>query len=479
MSDPPDPSDIILGTARKPYPHPQFRLSKEEQSYHGLIWGSTGTGKSKFLQSLFLQHINKGNGVGLIDPHGDLSLGCLSHLVGQGFFKEPNAYDRLVYIEFGGDAAIPFNVLNTPHPPHTRAHNTLEALTRTWPELNNAPLFRVNFLASATALISNNLPITEMNRILLDDEFRKECLSAVDDPLVQQYFASYAKQGKGQAGSAIRRAFLLSFSPVSRNSLGQRGNVLEFRKLMDAGTSVIVNLGSITDPIIRRLFGSLIMVQIEQAALSRSNILPQQRTPWTCLVDEWPSIAAAQGGTLENVLTQARKYNLRLYLAAQSLAQVDSSRLAGALEQCRASVTFRLGNDSARMQAKNIATILPRDEETPSRSEQMQMWFQSLKELPPRDAFVKIHGQRLATRIRTLNVPDLAIHPKDLEKVRNRYRDLYHVPVQETGPLEHLDPAAIDMPEILSVEEMLRGTRSPLENFETFFGEANRDEADA
>ena len=45
-----------------------------------------------------------------------------------------------------------------------------------------------------------------------------------------------------QAGSALRRAHLLTFSPVLRQSLGQVDNQLNFRQLMDDGRSVLINL---------------------------------------------------------------------------------------------------------------------------------------------------------------------------------------------------------------------------------------------
>lgn len=480
--NPPDPADIILGTAHPPYPHPQFRLAPREQAFHGLIWGSTGTGKSKLLQSLFLQHLNKGRGVCLIDPHGDLSRGCLAYLTAKGFFKQEEAAEKLVYLDFGAGGPVPFNVLNTPHDPHTRALNALEALTRTWPDLQGAPLFRTLFLSAAMVLVENDLPLTELNHLLLDGDFRSQCLSAVSDPLVHQTFAFYDKHGKGQAGSTLRRAFLLSFSPVTRGSLGQTENVLNIRQLMDQGTSLIINLGSIADPITRRLFGSLVMVQIEQAALSRSNVPENRRRPWACLVDEWPVVAATQGQTLENVLTQTRKYNLRLYLAAQALAQVDSSRLSGALEQCRLSVSFRLGPDSARIQAKHIAMILPRSDEAPSRSEQMQLWVQALTDLPPRQAFVKVHGRKLPTRITTLNVPEPELDPLQLEAVLELYQKHYHAAPAVVSPLEReLSSSFTDTPalsEMMTVEETFRGAPSLLDDFGRFFGEPDDGHAD-
>jgi hypothetical protein len=57
-----------------------------------------------------------------------------------------------------------------------------------------------------------------------------------------------------------------------------------------------------------------LLVQIEQAALSRTDLSPGQRRPWTVLVDEWPAMAAS-AETLGSILDQTRKFGLRLYLA--------------------------------------------------------------------------------------------------------------------------------------------------------------------
>src|SRR5439155_6228667 len=113
--------------------------------------------------------------------------------------------------------------------------------------------------------------------------------------------------------------------------------------------------------------------------------------------------------TIGTILSQTRKFNLRLYLAAQSLAQVSSDRLTGALENCRLTIAFGLGRDSAETQAKHIGAADPFaiKEEAPTDSqhgqylsigEQFESWTQELQNLPPRVAFVKLHD-RPATRI--------------------------------------------------------------------------------
>src|ERR1700688_3457682 len=97
----PGAEDITLGTTAPPFPMPQLRLSPADQDHHATIWGRTGSGKSKLLQSIFLQHLNKGHGVGLIEPHHDLSFDTLSYLVAHDYFKDERAYERLVYLDWG------------------------------------------------------------------------------------------------------------------------------------------------------------------------------------------------------------------------------------------------------------------------------------------------------------------------------------------------------------------------------------------
>src|SRR5713101_584956 len=314
--------DIVLGTTAFPFPIPQLKLSLREQ-IHAVVWGKAGSGKSRLLESVFIQGLNKKHGVGLVEPHHDLSFDTLVYLISKGFFDNDAAFDRLIYIDWGNGSYVPFNILadDGRTDDYTRALNALEGMLRVWPELTDAPMFQTLFLSCAMVLIDNNLPITFIYQLLTDADFRGSCLAKVKDPLIHQTFQHFDKLGRDQAalsGSLVRRAFLLSFSPYARNTLGQADNWLSFRKWMDEGKSFIINLGNINDAETRKLIGAMVMVQIEQAALSRTDIPPSERTPCTLLVDEWPSFAA-QEKTISAVLSQSRKFGLRLWLAAQNL----------------------------------------------------------------------------------------------------------------------------------------------------------------
>jgi len=457
---------IDLGTTIPLLGFPRVSLSPKQQHYHATIWGKSGQGKSKQLQSMFLQHYAKGHGVGLVEPHHDLSFDILTSLVAQGHFRRKGTgFERLVYIDWGNGAYVPFNILadDGRTDAHSRSLNALEGMLRVWPSLSEAPMFQELFLASILTLIANNLPITSIYRLLSDTEFRRGCLVKISDQLVLNVFASFDKLGRDQvheAGSTLRRAFLLGFSPVARYTLGQTQNWLPFRKWMDEGTSFIINLGNVNDQQTKKLLGAMLMVQIEQAALSRTDIPPSQRRHFTLMVDEWPSFAA-QDDTIGTILSQARKFNLTLYLAAQSLSQVSSSRLTGALENCRLTMVFGLGRDSAEIQAKQIgyadAMRIKEEQFTPTQHnqylsilEQFEGWTQELQNLSPRTCYVKLPDKQ-AVRVRTPHVPERKVNKHELAAVLARYREMYQrgkaeteVGASEGGPVNLAGAASVE-----------------------------------
>jgi hypothetical protein len=265
----------------------------------------------------------------------------------------------------------------------------------------------------------------------------------VTDSLIHLTFKNYYERlGRDQAqaaGSTLRRAFLISYSPVIRNALGQPDNWLDFRTIMNSGKSIIISLGGLEDET-KRLIGAMLMVAIEQAALSRTNIA--ERRPFTLLVDEWGSFAA-QDRTIATILSQCRKFALRLYLAAQSLSQVSTPRISGALENCRLMIAFALGRASAEIQAKQIGFADPfAIKEEPqvdtqhsqylSILDQFEAWNQELMNLPTRCCYVKMQGKE-AVKITSLKVRQPKVEQKELAAVLGEYRNRYQRSEQEAA----------------------------------------------
>jgi hypothetical protein len=437
------PSDIVLGSTLRfiNLPLTQVRLSTHEQKYHAAIFGRSGSGKSKLLQGVFLQHVFKKHGVGVLEPHHDLSFDCLTSLVASGFYKREGAYKRVIYIDWANGSYVPFNILKSKAEPHTIAANILDAFHRVWPALGEgaAPAFDNIIKRGIRVLLANDLPLTKLERLVIDHAWRAELLKKVTDDGVLTYWNTFFDQlndnnKMDEIKSTLRRLSLLTDNPLLKLTLGQPENALDFRQIMDQGKAIIINLGNVGDQESRKLIGALLMIQIEQAALSRTDLLPNERTPFTLLVDEWPAFAAQQD-TISHILSQCRKFNLRLYLAAQSLSQVDSSRLVGALENCKLQIAFGLGRDSAETQARHIGDVDPfliKEEQLTEHqhnafmavNEQFESWTSELQNLKPRQAYIKLEG-RHAVKVRTQSIREPRLKSEELGEVLSTYKSLY------------------------------------------------------
>ena len=406
---------------------------------HAMVVGQSGSGKSRLLQHRFVKGLERGEAMGMIDPHHDLAYDTLTDLISKGYFQNDDAFENLIYLDFGNDSFVPFNILAGNKSNYASvALNALEGMKRCWPELEHAPLFARIFLSAVTVLIFNNLPITYLYRLLDSEEkdFRQRMLANVPVPLVHQAFHSYEKLGAKQveaAASTLTRAFLLTFSPLSYLSLSQP-ECLDFRTIMDGGKSFIINLGNVSDFETRQLLGAWLLVLIEQAALSRTNQSPGQRVPTTVLVDEWASFSPP-AKTISGILSQARKFNLRIWLACQSIAQIESAQLLGAMENCRLSIAFGLGRSSAEAQSKHVAQIDPyaiKEEGLTEHQhaqyltvlEQFESVTQGLQNQDVSVFHMKIRNKPVV-QAKTVNVPRAKVPHEEIQRVLDKYKATY------------------------------------------------------
>ncbi len=55
----------------------KFGIKRKDRRSHMYVIGKTGTGKSTLIKNLIIQDLEKGDGLALLDPHGDLVEGIL------------------------------------------------------------------------------------------------------------------------------------------------------------------------------------------------------------------------------------------------------------------------------------------------------------------------------------------------------------------------------------------------------------------
>ena len=286
---------LILGKTGPFWFFPSYRMLERTRATHMLVVGITGKGKSKLLEACAFQDVVHGRGCAIIDPHSDLADDLLRYLVS---WRKQNARttrrfaqlvtpQRLVYVNPSRrDWIIPFNVLASPGDPYTVAQNVIEAFRRTWPEtLREAPHFTNVMLNSLLVLITHRLTLCELPRLLLDRDFRQGLLERVEDPLVVSFFQERYDRWRDPAlrESTLNKVTAFTLNPVLRQMLGASENRLDFRSFMDRQQVLIIDLGD-CDGETRRLLGSLILVGLENAALSRKGLDPAARPAPVC----WP-----------------------------------------------------------------------------------------------------------------------------------------------------------------------------------------------
>src|SRR4051812_19040309 len=116
---------IILGTFGPPLCRIPVHLGVADLTSHVHITGATNSGKSRLLAHLALSLISKGEGVTMLDPHGDAARLVMARLIAAGFFADDEAYDRLTYLDLPAASRVgrysAFNILEQPFDTPTTA----------------------------------------------------------------------------------------------------------------------------------------------------------------------------------------------------------------------------------------------------------------------------------------------------------------------------------------------------------------------
>jgi hypothetical protein len=241
--------------------------------------------------------------------------------------------------------------------------------------------------------------------------------------------------------------FHITFSPVLRNTLGQKENTLNMRRILDSGISCIFNLGGLDDQS-KRLLGGALLVNIEQAFLSRADIDPQLRKPAHVIIDEFPVFSSHSEQSFAVILEQVRKYKGTLYLAHQTQSQL-SSGMAGSLQNA-VSINMKSGyTDSSTLVQQfyrprveesegffdgllQAVGVVPEKErsvfaevETPNQAKYL---FETLKR---QEAIVTLNG--VSTLIKTNTIPSVKVDPRTLAEIENTYATKLLTPLSHIG----------------------------------------------
>jgi excisionase family DNA binding protein len=333
------------------------KIADEDRATHFYVIGATGTGKTKFLEFLISQDIRKGNGFGVIDPHGDLIEDIKGFLTGS--YREDQDHtllsEKVVLIDPTDlDFTVTFNPLeklpNISVP--EQVGELISAFKKIWSDswgVRMEDLMRNSLIA----LGESEFSLCEIPAFLTKRVFRKGVLEKVSHPITQDYFKRFdTMTDRGQITwiEPVMNKINAFFSDDRiRQMFSSPKSSFNLRQVMDQKKILLINLNKGKLKGSSDLLGSLLMAKIQMAAFSRSDIPQAKRTPFYLYIDEFQDFASE---SFSVILSEARKYGLSIIMAHQTLSQISTELRSLILGNAGIQVYFRINRHDAQLLAK-------------------------------------------------------------------------------------------------------------------------------
>jgi hypothetical protein len=345
---------LILGETTYRNKRKRFGIKPADRRRPLYVLGKTGSGKSAFLLNCIVQDIRFGNGVVVIDPHGDLAEQVLDHI-------PSHRVNETIYFN-PADRAFPiaFNVLHNADPTqrHLVASGVVQAFKKIWGE-SWGPRLEYVFRNALLALLEQpGHSLLGIPRLLTDDRYRRRVLRSVRDPMVRQFweveYEAYPKVFRTETISPIQNKvgqFLMN--PLTRNILGQTKTKFDLLKVMDNNGILLVNLSKgLIGEDAASLLGALMISQLYLAALRRTRVVEAKRKDVFLYIDEASFVQTAD---LAAMLAEARKYRLNIAgMAHQYTSQLSHEVISAIFGNVGTLIAFTCGSEDAQLLAQEF-----------------------------------------------------------------------------------------------------------------------------
>lgn len=318
----------------------------EDRRRHAYIIGKTGTGKSVLLEDMAIQDIKAGHGVCVIDPHGDLIDNIIK-------FIPPERAEDVIYFD-PSDVERPMGLNLLEAKTEDQKHFLTTAIINLMYKLYDpqrtgiiGPRFEHAVRnAMLTVMSDPGATFIEIVRVLTDPKYVQELLPKVQDPIVRRYWTDQIAQTSDFHKSEVLDYIVSKFgrfvtNKTMRNIIGQSVSAFDFRRVMDDGKILLINLskGKLGEEN-SSFLGLVIIPKILVAAMSRQELPEEKRRDFFLYVDEFQNFATPDFAT---ILSEARKYHLNLTVANQFIGQMDEEVKNAVFGNVGSLISFRVG----------------------------------------------------------------------------------------------------------------------------------------
>ena len=394
----------------------KFGIKRADRRQHMYVIGKTGVGKTGFLKNMALQDINNGQGLAIIDPHGEFVEEILDSV-------PPHRINDVVYFN-PADMNFPvsFNIMDVPDPryKHLIASGLIGIFTKIWANVWSA---RMEYILANCILALLDTPGTTLlgiPRMLVDRDYRQKIINNLKDPVVKSFWVNeyeewesrYRNEAIAPVQNKVGQFLNVSFV---RNIVGQAKNTIDIDEIMNNQKILLVNVskGRIGEDN-AAILGAMIITKIQLSAMERVRIPEDKRKDFYMYVDEFQNFAT---DSFVNILSEARKYRLDLIIAHQYVGQLvtDTSTAVrdAVFGNVGTMVSFRVGaTDAEFLEQEFTPEFLQND----------------LIRLSNRDIYIKLMIDGITSRpfsARTITLAPIAKDEKKHEEIIRISRSKY------------------------------------------------------
>ena len=298
-----------------------FGIKRKDRRQHMYVLGKSGSGKSALLGNMIVQNIWNGEGVCVVDPHGELVESILATI------PEHRVKDVIYFNPADSDFHIGFNVLQLDDPKykHLVASGLMGIFTKIWANSWSARMEYILNNAILALLDTPGSTLLGIPRLLVDKDYRQTIVNNLKDPVIKAFwvheYETWREQYRNEAIAPIQNKVgqFLSTS-IIRNVVGQADSTINLFNIMNEGKIFLVNVskGRIGEDN-SALLGGMLITKLQLAAMERVRIAEEDRKDFYLYVDEFQNFVT---DSFASILSEARKYRLNLTLAHQYIAQL-------------------------------------------------------------------------------------------------------------------------------------------------------------
>ncbi len=400
-----------------------FGIKTKDRRQHMYIIGKTGVGKTTLIENLVLQDIMNGNGVCIVDPHGELVEGIIDRI-------PKNRIDDVIYFNPDDmDYPVGFNVLEVPDPKykHLVASDLMGIFTKIWANVWSP---RMEYILNNCILALCDTPGTTLmgiQRILVDKDYRQLIIANIKDPVVKSFwiheYETWRDQFRNEAIVPIQNKVgqFLSTSLI-RNIVAQTKSTINIQDIMNNEKILLVNVskGRVGEDN-SALLGAMFITKLQLAAMERVRMTMEKRKDFYLYVDEFQNFVTE---SFANILSEARKYKLNLIIAHQYIGQLLTSTASYTYGKVKDAIFGNVGTMIAFRVGAPDAEFLEKEFEP-------EFMAQDIINLPNHHIYLKLMVDGLTCRpFSATTLPPLALsaHGGNKEEIIKSSRQKYSRP---------------------------------------------------